>query len=83
MEALPRFQWAFVFLALIASILACPFGSCFLNGDINSDDAVLVLAGATDLRHELGAELVATGNSMYFGVFEPLGESDIAGFALC
>lgn len=46
-------------------------------------DAVVVLAGVTDGRHELGARVVKDGVSNSFVVSNPLGEDDLAGYAHC
>lgn len=46
-------------------------------------DAVLVIAGASDGRHELAAELIHDGYSDTLVVSNPAGERDRRGYALC
>lgn len=46
-------------------------------------DAVLVIAGATDGRHELGAQMVENGVSENFVVSNPAGVLDEVGYAHC
>lgn len=46
-------------------------------------DAILVLAGSSDGRHELGAQLVEEGYSSNFVVSNPAGAKDKVGYAHC
>lgn len=72
---------------LIASILlAIGFPAFFLFPSSTPpmpSDAVLVLAGVSDGRHQLGAELIGEGISQNFVVSNPLGPHDKVGHAYC
>lgn len=71
-------------LAVILLVTVCP--AWFLYPPREApvlSDAVLVMAGASDGRHELGAQLVEKGISQNFGVSNPLGARDKVGFAHC
>lgn len=46
-------------------------------------DVVLVFAGASDGRHELGAQLIEDGVSKYYVVSNPSGSRDVVGYAHC
>lgn len=46
-------------------------------------DAVFVLAGATDGRHDLGAELIESDVADHLVVSNPSGPRDEAGYSLC
>lgn len=46
-------------------------------------DAVMVIAGYSDGRHELGAQLIEDGVSQYFVVSNPSGTKDRVGSAHC
>lgn len=48
-----------------------------------ASDAIVVMAGSDDGRHELGANLVQTGTSDNFVVSNPMGEEDNVGFSHC
>ena len=50
---------------------------------VDTADAVLVIAGAPDGRHERGAELVEEGVSENFVVSNPGGAGDEVGYAHC
>ena len=51
--------------------------------DPGKSDAVLVIAGASDGRHEFGAQLIEAGVSENFVVSNPAGAEDAVGFAHC
>lgn len=46
-------------------------------------DVVVVMAGATDGRHDIGAQLVKSGVADNLVVSHPLGSRDPAGYRLC
>lgn len=48
-----------------------------------SSDAIIVMAGAFDGRHEFGAQMIDDGYSSYFVVSTPLGDQDKIGTAHC
>lgn len=51
--------------------------------DVTASDVVVVMAGATDGRHELGARLVEEGVAPHFVVSNGVGDADEAGAAHC
>lgn len=50
---------------------------------VDTADAVLVIAGAPDGRHEKGAQLIQEGVSDHYVVSNPEGEKDEVGYAHC
>lgn len=80
-----RRKWNLLaFLAPILLILGVPAWFLFpLRDSPVSSDAVVVIAGAADGRHQLGAQLVEEGISKNFVVSNPAGSRDKVGSAHC
>src|SRR5699024_12657787 len=53
------------------------------HAELGKSDAIMVIAGASDGRHELGARLIEDGVSKRFVVSNPSGASDKVGYAHC
>ena len=72
------------FIAPVLLILGVPAWFLFPpQGEPGETDAVLVIAGASDGRHELGAQLIEDGVSGYFVVSNTSGARDKVGHAHC
>lgn len=75
---------AAAFLAPVVFILGLPAWFLFpVEVKPLQSDAVLVLAGAADGRHELGADLIGRGISQDFVVSNPSGSKARVGSAYC
>lgn len=74
----------FAFAAPVVLILGLPAWFLFPpQGGPSESDAVLVIAGASDGRHELGAQLIGEGVSKNFVVSNTSGPRDKVGYAHC
>lgn len=72
------------FLSPIIVMLGVPTWFLFPPGDaLVASDAVLVMAGAADGRHELGAQLIGEGISQNFVVSNSAGTTDVVGSSHC
>lgn len=72
------------FLASILLILGAPVWFLFPPREVPApSSAVLVIAGPSDGRHELGAQMVEEGISQQFVVSNPAGARDEVGSAHC
>lgn len=72
------------FLIFILVVSLIPVWFIFPPGDeADHADAVLVLAGASDGRHELAAKLIEEGYSLNLVVSNPDGEIEKVGSAYC
>lgn len=72
------------FVAPIMLILGIPAWFLFpIQDEPSESDAVLVIAGASDGRHEFGAQLIEAGVSENFVVSNPAGSRDKVGYAHC
>jgi|SRR5699024_8863484 len=77
-----RLLSAFIVPTLLT--LAVPAGFLFPpHAELGKSDAIMVIAGASDGRHELGARLIEDGVSKRFVVSNPSGASDKVGYAHC
>lgn len=75
---------AVVFVLPVVLLLGVPAWFLFPPKDVPaSSDAIVVVAGASDGRHQLGAELVDRGIARNFVVSNPSGDKDIVGFEHC
>lgn len=77
-----RFLIAF-FIVLISVALVPAWVSFPPRYSAMPSDAVVVVAGLSDGRHQLGAELIEAGIAQNFVVSNPAGRSDKIGFAHC
>lgn len=79
-----RRRRVFAFAAPVVVILGVPAWFLFPPQDGSGEsDAVLVIAGASDGRHELGAQLIEEGVSENFVVSNNSGPRDKVGYAHC
>lgn len=79
-----RIRNTIAFMVPICLILGLPAWFLFPpRDDPSSSDAVLVLAGASDGRHQMGAELVNAGVAPNFVISNPSGEEEQVGFSHC
>lgn len=83
-RAARRLRRTAAFVAPILLLLGLPAWFLFPPQDSPSEsDAVLVIAGASDGRHELGARLIEDGVSENFVVSNSSGSKDKVGYAFC
>lgn len=82
-----RHIWQAILLILgVAIVMSALFSAWLLFPPKNTpkqSDVVVVMAGATDGRHDLGHELVRSGVAHNLVVSNPHGHWDPAGYALC
>src|SRR5690625_4431513 len=72
------------FLLPLCLILGGPSWFLFPPRDTpSSHDAILVLAGASDGRHQLGAKLVVEGVASNFVISNPSGDGEPIGYSHC
>ena len=84
LRAANRRRHAIAFVLPILLILGIPAWFLFPPQDEPQQaDAVLVIAGASDGRHELGAKLIEDGVSENFVVSNSSGPEDKVGYAHC
>lgn len=77
---------AIAFVGVILFLLILGVSAWFLfpiQDEPRESDAVLVMAGASDGRHELGAQLIEDGVSENFVVSNPSGANGKVGYAHC
>lgn len=83
-RAANRRRHTIAFVLPILLILGIPAWFLFPPQDeLRQADAVLVIAGASDGRHELGAQLIEDGISENFVVSNSAGPEDKVGYAHC
>lgn len=83
-RAASRRRRAIAFISPILVVLGLPTWFLFPpQAEPRESDAVLVIAGASDGRHELGAQLIEEGISENFVVSNPAGARDKVGYAHC
>ena len=83
-RAARRRRGTIAFVAPLLLILGIPGWFLFPPQEVPSkSDAVLVMAGASDGRHELGAQLIEDGISENFVVSNPDGAGEKVGYAHC
>lgn len=71
-------------LALMSVMLGVPAWLLFPpQGTLGASDAIMVIAGYSDGRHQLGAQLIEEGISQNYVVSNPLGTKDKVGSAHC
>lgn len=79
--------WQTILLILVASITMLAIFAAWLSfppkNTPERDDVVVIMAGATDGRHDLGHHLVRSGVADNLVVSNPLGYRDPAGYVLC